>query len=207
MTRSFTAVLAAATILAASCSKDDPKTQHYEVSVTHSQATWKGYLRTGYFNEGTLSIESTGIEVSNGVITKGVFDMPLSSLKNLNLPEEQKPVLIGHLQSADFFHMVLYPSLKFVIGKVTAYKGGDSTAIAGANYRVEGELNMLGVDKPVAFPARIVINDETLEVDADVVIDRTRWGMTYATADTLPDEHFIEPEVSVRLHITGSRMQ
>ncbi len=203
MTRSFMTLVTAATILAASCSKDDNKLQHYELSKENSFATWKGYLRTGYFNEGTIAIEGPAISLENGVVTGGSFTMPLSSLKNLNLPDEQKPVLITHLQSSDFFNMVLYPSLQFSIREVATYSSNDSGAVAGANYQVAGDLTMLGVTQPVHFPARIAVKEKELEIDAEVIIDRTKWGMNYAAADTLSDEHYIKPEVSINLHVRG----
>ena len=199
------AVLTAATILTVSCSKDDDKLQSFRVSPERSSATWKGYLRTGYFNEGTIDIESTSNKVKDGIVAEGNFKMPLSSLKNLNLPDDQKPLLIGHLQSPDFFNMVLHPSLNFSIRKVSAYNGDDSIAVPGSNYYVEGDLTMLGIVQPVAFPAKITVKEESLEVDADILIDRTRWGMNYATADTLSDEHYIEPEVTIKLHVAGTK--
>lgn len=205
MTRSFMAVLAAATILTASCSKEGSKLQNYQVSTEHSSATWRGYLRTGYFNEGTLEIESSSIKVKDGVINGGSFSMPLSSLKNLNLPDDQKPLLIGHLQSPDFFNMILHPSLKFIIKKVAPYNGQDTGAIEGANYYVAGDLTMLGIAKEIGFPARITVKEQVLEVDADMILDRTKWGMNYATADTLSDEHYIRHEVSIQLHISGTK--
>ena len=150
-------------------------------------------------------IESTSIKVKDGIVAEGNFKMPLSSLKNLNLPDDQKPLLIGHLQSPDFFNMVLHPSLNFSIRKVSAYNGDDSIAVPGSNYYVEGDLTMLGIVQPVAFPAKITVKEESLEVDADILIDRTRWGMNYATADTLSDEHYIEPEVTIKLHVAGTK--
>jgi len=199
------AVLATATILTASCSKEDSKLQNYQVSKEHSSATWRGFLRTGYFNEGTIAIESSTVKVKDGVVSDGKFTMPLNTLKNLNLPEEQKPLLIGHLQSSDFFNMVMHPSLTFVIGKVEAYKGQDTAAIEGANYYVTGDLTMLGTARQIGFPARIVLKDKMLEVDADVIIDRTGWGINYAAADTLSDEHFIKHEVAIRLHVSAEK--
>lgn len=205
MTRSFMAVLATATILTASCSKEDNKLQKYQVSMEHSSATWRGYLRTGYFNEGTIAVEGSSVKVKDGVVSEGKFTMPLNSLKNLNLPEDQKPVLIGHLQSPDFFNMIMYPSLTFVIGEVKAYNGQDTGAIEGANYYVTGDLTMLGTARQIGFPARIALKDQMLEVDADIIIDRTRWGMNYAAADTLSDEHFIKHEVAIHLHVSAAK--
>jgi polyisoprenoid-binding protein YceI len=205
MTRSFMAALATATIMTASCSKEKDNLQHYQVAPEQSSATWKGYLRTGYFNEGTIAIESATVKVKDGVVSEGTFVMPLYSLKNLNLPDDQKSLLIEHLQSPDFFNMVMHPSLKFTIAAVTEYKGPHSGAIAGANYYVTGDLSMLGTARQITFPARIALSGHKLEVDADITIDRTQWGMNYAADEALPDEHFIKHNVDIHLHLAAEK--
>ncbi|MVM41678.1 hypothetical protein GO730_35090 [Spirosoma sp. HMF3257] len=61
--------------------------------------------------------------------------MPLSSIKNVNLPTDSlKQLLIHHLQSEDFFNMALYPDLSYTITRVAPYNG--SGGVAGANYQV-----------------------------------------------------------------------
>jgi polyisoprenoid-binding protein YceI len=205
MKKQMIAVLATATALAMSCTKDENKTDIYNISSKSSVAKWRGYLRTGYFNEGTIDIENTNIKVKDGIVTEGSFVLPLKSLKNLNLPDEQKPMLISHLQSADFFNMVVHPDLKFVIEKVEPYYDSDTGVISGANYRVTGNLTMLGATHPINFPARINIADQQLDVAATIKVDRTQWGITYASEDTLPDDKYILPVLTLDIDVKGSK--
>lgn len=199
------ALMIGAASLVASCKKD-PAERTYTLNAGLSTATWKGYKKDTTFNEGTIAVQSQDIQVANGMVISGSFEMPLASLKNLNLPtEELKEQLIHHLKTADFFNMALYPALSFRINSVTAYNGGISTAVDGANFTVAGDFNMLGKPLTVSFPAKIDINNGNIAVDAVFKIDRTRWGMNYATSDTLPPDLFIMPEVEISLHLRGDR--
>lgn len=198
--------LIAATTLWSACKKD-PVIQQYALNTEASTATWKGYQRTGYFNEGTINVQSTSLEVKNGKVSAGSFEMPLSSLKNLNLPTDSlKGALIHHLKTADFFNMTLYPNLSFNIKSVKGYTGGTPGAVAGANYTIEGSFTMLGKAIDISFPAKIDISNKQLVLDANLKIDRTRWGMKYGAADTLPDDKHIKPEVDIHLQLSGKQI-
>ena len=58
------------------------------------------------------------MEEVNGKIKEGTFVIPIASIKNFDLPESLKPVLLDHLKSADFFNMVLYPEAGFSLQKM-----------------------------------------------------------------------------------------
>ncbi len=184
----------------ASCKKTT--VEEYKLSNT-STATWKGYLKSGTFNEGTITVKSSQLQVKDGTVISGTFEMPLSSLVNLNLPTpELKEQLIHHLKTADFFNMALYPDLSFTI---TSVKPSADFNKPHKKYIVEGGFIMLGKSLPVSFPAIIESNGKTISVTGDLKIDRTKWGMNYATNDTLPDDKFIMPEVDIHLQLNGTR--
>lgn len=202
------AVALSVLLLATACKKDEATThpQTYQLVTDSSTARWKGFQRTGYFNEGSLRVEGKDIRVENGMVTGGTFQMPLSSLVNFNLPlDSLKHLLIHHLQSPDFFNMALHPNLTYEIKRTEKYSGKDTTAIAGANYTVYGNLTMLGKPLEVTFPARITLTDKRMQVAAKVVVDRTRWGMNYAADPALPDDKYILPNMQIELALQGER--
>jgi polyisoprenoid-binding protein YceI len=187
-----------------SCKDPDVEKSNYELDATRSVAQWKGYLKTGYFNEGTVAVHSESILVKDGKVESGTFTIPMSSLVNLNLPtDELKQQLIHHLQSADFFDMAKHPNARFEITQVSAYTGGGEDAVAGANFQVSGSLIILGKSNPVIFPANIQLTGERITVEGKAKFDRTKWGITYAADPGLPDENFIEPVVNVHLKLEG----
>lgn len=195
----------AALLLMASCNKKEHvKTYHLVNNV--SVAKWKGFLRTGYYNEGSIAVQSDDIHVQDGMVKSGSFEMPLSSLENFNLPtEELKEQLIHHLQSADFFNMVLHPNISYTIQNVQSSSTNDPEAIPGANYLVSGHLNMLGKSLPVNFPARIQPAGNKLSIAAIVKVDRTKWGITYASDPSLPEDQHILPDMEIELDLTAER--
>jgi len=75
--------------------------------------------------------------------------------------------LTKHLQSPDFFGVENNPKAKFVSTKVE--KSGD-------NYKITGELTMLGKTKSIDFPATLAVGADGLTVSASFTIDRTQWA-------------------------------
>ncbi|HUC82682.1 MAG TPA: YceI family protein [Flavisolibacter sp.] len=196
----------AALLLLTSCKKNETNSENYQLVAGASVAKWKGFLRTGYFNEGSLNVESENIRMSGDLVKSGTFVMPLSSIENFNLPTEAlKEQLIHHLQSADFFNMVLHPNLSFTIENVKYHSDNDPESIADANFFVSGQLTMLGKSLPVSFPARIEKNGNQLHIAAKLKVDRTKWGMNYAADPALPDDQYILPEIEIELDLTAER--
>ncbi len=172
-----------------------------------SVAEWKGFLRTGYFNEGTIEVESNSLVIEGGKVKSGAFTLPLASIVNLNLPtDELKHQLVHHLQSADFFNMALHPNVTFEIMSVAPFTGGGPGVVPGANFEVTGHLTLLGKSNPVTFPARIDLNGDSFKLEATTSFDRTLWGMNYATEPGLPDDASIKPGIEVHLKLSGSKI-
>jgi len=171
-----------------------------------SVAEWKCFLITGHFNNGTIKVESDDIKVENGKVTGGSFNIPVSSIINLNLPtEEIKEQLVHHLQSPDFFNMALHPNVEYEITDVLPYSARKEGDVIGANYLIDGTLTMLGKQNPMSFPAKIVLSGNLLSVEGNLKFDRTKWRITYASDPDLAPENYIEPMIEVHLHLSASK--
>lgn len=181
----------------------DKGRQHYALDAETSMAEWKGYT-PNYHHVGSFSVASTSLEVVNGKVKGGTFVIPIMSIKNFGLPDEVKPILLGHLKSQDFFDMVQYPEATFAIKKVKALSSPAEGAVAGANSLVTGDFRMIGQTHEISFPAKIVFEGSDMTVEAVFQIDRTRWGMTYAADPALGDHHIL-PNVDLHLKLTGHR--
>ncbi|MGL6095558.1 MAG: YceI family protein [Fimbriiglobus sp.] len=77
--------------------------------------------------------------------------------------------LTGHLKAPDFFDVKTNPTAKFASTKVEK----SATGLV-----VTGDLTLNGQTKSVTFPAKIGTTGG-LTVDAEFMIDRTEFGMTY----------------------------
>jgi polyisoprenoid-binding protein YceI len=78
--------------------------------------------------------------------------------------------LTDHLKAPDFFNVKEHPTAKF---ESTSIEAGDAGAV-----NITGNLTLLGVTKPVTFPATVTA-DGGLKLSAEFSIDRTEFGMTY----------------------------
>lgn len=202
MKKTITTCFWSAMILMAACKKTNQRGETQYKLNSNSVVEWKGTMDNG-FNNGSFDISEDHIIVKQGKITGGSFVFPIVSIKNFNLPDSLKEQLLHHLKSADFFNMALYPEASFSITKVQPYPGGIPDAIAGANYLIGGNFTMLGKTNAISFPADINITGNKLSVEAKFEIDRTKWGMHYASD---PDAGlYIHKDVQLYFKLSGER--
>ncbi|WP_027892015.1 YceI family protein [Calidithermus chliarophilus] len=91
--------------------------------------------------------------------------------------DTSEPQRDAHLRSPDFLHAEQYPYLRFTSTRIEA--------LGGNNYRVEGELTIRDVTKPVTLEAEltpaIVDSDGLTRVggSAEGRLNRKDWGLTW----------------------------
>jgi polyisoprenoid-binding protein YceI len=108
---------------------------------------------------GTASVEGTDLTTLRISV-----DIDMNSLYSDNAK------LTNHLKSPDFFGVKANPKSKFVTSKVEK---------AGDDYKITGNLTMIGATKEVSFPAKLAVSNGELTLTSAFMIDRTQWGMTY----------------------------
>ncbi|GEO05442.1 hypothetical protein AAE02nite_31060 [Adhaeribacter aerolatus] len=184
-----------------------PETQTYNYTLDESKSVieWSG-AGPNTSHQGAFAVTSPGIQVENGTIKGGSFVIPITSIKNFDLPKTIKPVLLKHLKSEDFFNVALYPEAHFTLTQVEPLVQASTSAIAGANMLVTGNFTMIGNTHAITFPARIDIQDSTVAVEATFKLDRTKWGMNYAADPDLKKRH-IFPEVDIHLKLVSNRSE
>lgn len=107
--------------------------------------------------------------------------------------------LTGHLKSDDFFEVEVYPEATFRADSFEPLAAADSVEWAEATHRVGGVLTMRDRSNRVTFPARIEIADGAVTAEADFIIDRQEWGLTYPGQ---PDD-LIRDEVRIKLFVVA----
>ena len=179
-----------------SCDNSDEVTKTtYALDEEHSVVEWKGYSPVLY-HDGSFAVESAGIEVVDGKVKGGTFTIPIASIKNFDLPDDVKPVLLNHLKSPDFFNLAVYPNATFKITKVQEVEAG---------HMVSGDFTMLGKTHAISFPAEIALEKGRVKVEAEFKLDRTKWGMNYAADPSLGDHHIL-PDVDIYLNVVGNKL-
>jgi polyisoprenoid-binding protein YceI len=160
----------------------------------------------GKNHPGTFKVGYGTVTVQNDSITGGTFVM---NIQSMDMEQEGKDIetkLRPHLLSGDFFNAETFGTSRFEITAVKPYKPADNekSLVEGANFLVSGNLQIKDVTKNISFPARIDLDGNTLEAEANFDIDRTQWQMNYGNDKTLGDK-FISETVNIELDIQARR--
>jgi len=186
-------------LLISACKEED-KMQYFTIDQDASAMEWKGFLKDDSGNNGTVKLIGKLSANDKGEITGGEIKLPLATLVNINLPTDAlKEQLIHHLQSTDFFNMSMYPEIGFKINSMSPNENQPGA------YLATGELTMLGKTNPVSFPVTVNNVGNKLEIIGKTTIDRTLWGMDYATDENAPDGMYIKPGIDVQLKLIAVR--
>lgn len=103
--------------------------------------------------------------------------------------------LTGHLKTPDLLDVEKYPKAKFTSTSIAA--GGDK----GATHTVTGNLELHGVTKSISFPAKINASGDSVDVDAEFVINRKDFGVVYPG---MPDD-LIKDDVLLKLQLRAKK--
>lgn len=157
------------------------KTGTYALIQNESSIAWEASkpLISGYTHTGTIGL-SKGEIVVKGSALSGNFTIDMNTIKVTSLgggKAGKETALEGHLKGDNFFGTTSFPTGSFTIDSVTANSSSNS-------YTVKGNLTLKGVTKPVEFPVTITQSgDGKITAKGPVAINRTLWGITYASGN------------------------
>ena len=120
--------------------------------------------------------------------------------KDLEGSPEYQAKLVGHLKSDDFFMVTKHPESNFKITSIQK-KSGDE-------YAVKGDLTMIGVTKPIEFPAKMTVTKDAIMADAILKLNRTNWGLKYGSKSffkELVGDKIIKDEFDLALKIVAKK--
>lgn len=86
----------------------------------------------------------------------------------------------GHLKSSDFFNIEEFPTMTF--------RSTKAEALGGDDYRITGDLSILGVTKPITIDlefngaAKDPFGNERVGFEGKTEIQRSEWGLTWNAA-------------------------
>jgi len=142
-------------------------------------------------HEGKLGAFRGTVQLIENDPTKSSVQVELD-LDSVNVDE---PKLTRHLKSPDFFDVAKFPKATF---KSTSIKAGGEN---NATHTVSGNLDLHGVKKQIAFPARIKVSPDAVRVEAEFAINRKDFGINYpGMADDL-----IKDDVLILLKLVAKK--
>lgn len=155
-----------------------PLTGTYTLDLEKSLVRWTGRNLLNH-HEGTLQFRSGHVTVEDGVLVHAEFTVDMATLKNSDLTDPTwNAMLIHHLMDADFFHVKQWPDASFIMRSAIPIPG----ATPGApNFEVSGDFTLRGQTHPLTFPAVIGESAGVLAGQAEIDLDRTRWGALYGS--------------------------
>lgn len=105
----------------------------------------------------------------------------MATIRNQDLAGDPcRPALIDHLMPGDFFFVQRFPKAHFQVRKVIPLTDATPTE---PNYQIEGELEIRGIRRPLAFEATVnPAGEDQVAAEAQFDIDRTRWGVIYGSS-------------------------
>lgn len=149
------------------------KSVTYIVSPTKSTVQWTG-TKLAYGHTGLIDIKSGELSVEGKKITAGSFMIDMATIKETgeDIDQEKAIQLAGHLMSPDFFDAAAFPTSSFAITSVEEADG---------KYTISGNLTIKGVEKNISFPAKVEADGKKLIADAEFIINRNDWGVSYGS--------------------------
>lgn len=171
----------------------------YKVDTGASSVVWMGYKVTGK-HTGTVKIKSGDLQMENGKLTGGSFELDMNSITCTDLEGEWAGKLVGHLKSDDFFGTAKYATSKFVITRAMPQ---DSKG----NYKIIGDLTIKETTKPVKFMANVMENNGVITATGKITVDRSEYNVKYGSGsffDGLGDKTIYD-EFDLQVSLTAKK--
>lgn len=185
-----------------------PTGQTYVVDTARSYVKFTGW-GVGKNHPGMFKLNYGAAAVNRDSVSGGSFVIDIRSMKMEQKGRDIETKLRPHLLSGDFFDVDKFGTATFEITNVVPYdieKDTKKSIVEGANFFVSGNLTLKGVTKNISFPARIDLDGNTLEADANFDIDRRQWQMNYGNDRTLGDK-FISETVNIKFHLEALKAE
>ena len=183
----------------------EAKGAQYVIDTADSRIRFVGH-GVGKNHAGKFKIASGSVAVADNKITGGNF---VINIKSMDLEDKGgmfDAKLRPHLMSGDFFDAEKFGTATFAITSVQPYtkSNEDTSVVADANYTVSGNLTLKGETKNVSFPAKIDLDENSIQANANFDIDRRQWQMNYGNDKTLGDK-FISEKVNIELDLEAKK--
>jgi outer membrane protein assembly factor BamB len=147
-----------------------------------------------YVYSGTVAANGD-VTVANGIIKEGLISFNMTTLDKEG-DDEWSVKLEGHLKSADFFNIEMFPTLKFSVETCTENV-------------IKGNFGFMGVNSWMEIPATIAFEGDKLTITGSAEVNFAELGTKYwSEFDALPAEEkatFANPIAPIEFNFTFTK--
>ena len=164
------------------------------VNTQKSTIEWEGGSATTTHN-GLISLKSGTLEISDGELTGGTFEVDMTSITNLDVSEAYRGKLENHLKSEDFFDANVFPTAQLVIVKATAEKEN--------LYRIVADFTVRDITKSIEFDASLTPTGNGYTALATFTFDRSEDEVKHRSGSFFMDlgDKLIYDEIKVAISV------
>jgi len=149
--------------------------KNFKASTNKSLINWVGKKITG-IHTGTIKLSSGILEVENGEIIGGNFDINTQSILVTDIDDPKSNAqFAGHLFSDDFFSVEKFPTANFTII--------NTSVLNGNTCKIDGLLTIKGITHSLSFEANVNMDENTITAAGSIVVDRTKYGIKYGSGN------------------------
>lgn len=177
----------------------------FNLDLAASQVEWKAGKKMGSFHNGTIKVKSGEVQTDDKGVLKSahvIVDMKTIGNDDLKDSPEYQTKLVGHLTSDDFFKVEKHPESSFKLSTIKLQQGTKN------QYLVQGDLTMLGVSKPIEFPATLTVDKKSIIGLAEIKVERLNWGLQYGSGSifkTLTADKIINDYFELKLKLVANK--
>ena len=167
-----------------------PEKGSYTLDSENSKLIYSAARFTGRPNTGNVSISFGSLILGKGEHS-GNFTIDMTTITE----SKNNDNFLGHINSADFFDVENHPTAEF---SITRIEPSDNESLS-----VTGKLSILSITNEITFKATPKIKDDVITVIADIVIDRTMWGINFDSGSVYKElgDKAIKDEVEIKLEL------
>ena len=167
--------------------------EKYNVDITESTISWKGYKPTGSHN-GFINLTSGDFELVEGAIKGGTFTVDMATIKDA----DGSGKLERHLKSEDFFDIEAHTTSKFVI---------TNSELKDGKTLVTGDITIKGITKQIMFSATVTSTDQTVTLTSETFqINRADFNIKYKSKTFFNNlkEKFVNDDFDLQVTIVAT---
>lgn len=178
-------------------------TENFAVDTTTSTLHWLGKKVTGQ-HEGFVKIRSGSLAMNHGTPVSANFELDMATITCTDITDEkQNQNMVNHLKNDDFFSVAKFPTATLAVNRISPIAGAKS---GENNFELWGNLTIKGITQPVQFPALFTATPQQVKASAKIIIDRTKWNISYKSGTVFPDliDKAIADNIEFEVNITAN---